>query len=134
MPLSRERNTPQIGSGLVREIGVKANVKIYAGAIVVNDAGVAAPARTATGLVAIGRAERTADNTGGSAGAIRVRVQRGVFGFKNQGDDAIVAADIGKDCYLVDDETVAKGSASNTRSIAGKVFAIDGDTVFVEFF
>ena len=133
MALARERNTTQIGDGLLREIGVKANTKIYAGALVVNDAGVAAPGRTAVGLVAIGRAEQTADNTGGADGAVRVRVRRGVFGFKNKADDAVVAADIGKDCYLVDDETVAKGSAANTRSVAGKVFSIDGDTVFVDF-
>lgn len=133
MALARERNTPQIGDGLIREIGVKASTKIYAGALVVNDGGVAAPGRTATGLVALGRAELTADNTSGADNAIRVRIRRGVYGFKNKADDAIVAADIGKDCYVVDDETVAKTSATNTRSIAGKVFAIDGDTVFVDF-
>lgn len=133
MPLSRERNTIQIGDGLIREIGVKTNTKIFAGALVVNDGGVAAPGRTATGLVCLGRAEQTVDNTGGADNAVRVRVRRGVFGFKNKADDAIVAADIGKDCYLVDDETVAKTSATNTRSVAGKVFSIDGDTVFVDF-
>ena len=134
MPLTRERPTTAVGSGLVREIGIKANVKVWAGGIVVNDAGVAAPGRVATGLVALGMALETVDNTGGSANAKRVKIQRGVFGFKNQGDDAVVAADIGKDCFIVDDETVAKTSATNTRSVAGKVFSIDGDTVFVEFF
>lgn len=133
MPLSKERNTIQIGDGLLREIGVKTNVKIYAGALVVSDGGVAAPGRTATGLVAIGRAEQTIDNTGGADGAQRIRVRRGVFGFRNKADDAILAADIGKDCYIVDDETVARTSATNTRSLAGKVFQIDGDTVFVDF-
>lgn len=133
MPLAKERNTIQQGDGLIREIGVKANAVIYAGALVVNDAGVAAPGRTATGLVALGRAEGTVNNTGGADGALRVRVRRGVFGFKNSGADPIVAADIGKDCWIVDDETVAKTSATNTRSVAGKVFSIDGDTVFVDF-
>jgi hypothetical protein len=133
MALSSERNTFRLGDGLVREIGVKAATKIFAGGIVVNDAGVAAPARTATTLVALGRAEETVDNTAGAAGDKRIRVRRGVFGFKNKADDLVVAADIGKDCYLVDDETVAKTSGSNTRSIAGKVFSIDGDTVFVDF-
>jgi hypothetical protein len=133
MALSRERNTTMIGDGLLREIGVKAATTIYAGALVVNDAGVAAPGRTALGLVALGRAELTADNASGGADAIRVKVRRGIFAFKNKADDLVVAADVGKDCYIVDDETVAKTSAANTRSIAGKVFAIDGDQVFVEF-
>lgn len=134
MALSRERNTLSIGDGLIREVGLKTNVKIYAGALVVLDAGVAAPGRTATTLVAIGRAEQTVDNTGGADNALKVRVRRGVFAFKNKADDLVVAADVGKDCYIVDDETVAKTSATNTRSIAGKVFQIDGDQVFVEFF
>lgn len=133
MPLAKERNSIQLGDGLIREIGVKANAVIYAGALVVNDAGVAAPGRTATGLVAIGRAEQTVNNTGGADNAQRIKVRRGVFGFKNKADDLVVAADVGKDCYIVDDETVAKTHATNTRSIAGKVFAIDGDTVFVDF-
>ena len=133
MALSRERNTTAIGDGLVREVGIKADTKIYAGALVVNDGGVAAPGRTATTLVALGRAERTADNTGGAAGAVRVVVRGGVFGFKNKSDDPVVAADLEKDCFIVDDETVAKTNGGNTRSVAGKVFQIDGDTIFVRF-
>lgn len=133
MPLSRERNTIQIGDGLLREIGVKANAIIYAGALVVVDAGFAAPGRTALNLVAIGRAEQTVNNTGGADGAQRVKVRRGVFAFKNSATDPIVAADLGKDCYVVDDEIVAKTSGANTRSVAGKVFQVDGDAIFVDF-
>jgi hypothetical protein len=133
MPLAKERNTIQIGDGLLREVGVKANAVIYAGALVVADAGFAAPGRTALNLVAIGRAEQTINNAGGADGAQRIRVRRGVFGFKNSPTDPIVAADIGKDCYVVDDEIVAKTSGANTRSVAGKVFQIDGDTIFVDF-
>lgn len=134
MPLARERNTITLSpNALIREIGVKANTKIYAGALVVQDAGFAAPGRTATTLVALGRAEETVDNTGGADGAQRVKIRRGVHGFKNHAADAVVAADVGKDCFIVDDETVAKTSGVNTRSVAGKVFQIDGDTVFVDF-
>lgn len=133
MALSRERNTTQCFDGPVREIGVKANTTIYAGALVVNDAGVAAPGRTATGLVALGRAEVTVSNAGGAANAVRVKVRSGIFAFKNKADDAITAAEIGSVCYIVDDETVAKTSASNARSVAGTVFQIEGDQVFVDF-
>jgi hypothetical protein len=133
MPLSRERNTIQIGDGLIRELGVKTNTRIFAGALVVNDGGVAAPGRTAKGLVCLGRAEQTVDNTGGADNAVRIRVRRGVFGFRNQADDPILAVDIGKECYLVDDETVARQAANETRSVAGRVFSIDGETVFVDF-
>ena len=39
--------------------------------------------------------------------------------------DAIAAAQIGSDVFLADDQTVAKTSASSTRSVAGRVWAID---------
>ncbi len=39
--------------------------------------------------------------------------------------DLIIAADIGKDVYLVDDQTVAKTSATATRSVAGRVWKLD---------
>lgn len=39
--------------------------------------------------------------------------------------DLIAAAQVGSDCYLVDDQTVAKTSATSTRSIAGRVWALD---------
>ena len=41
------------------------------------------------------------------------------------------AADIQKDCYIVDDQTVAKTSGTNTRSVAGKVIEVEADGVFV---
>lgn len=39
--------------------------------------------------------------------------------------DLIAAAQIGSDCYLVDDQTVAKTSNSAARTIAGRVWSLD---------
>lgn len=39
--------------------------------------------------------------------------------------DLIAVAQIGSDCYLVDDNTVAKTSNSGARSVAGRVWRID---------
>lgn len=133
MALSRERNTPMIGDGLVRSVAVKAAVKIYAGALVVANGGYAAPGSAALSLVALGRAEETIDNTNGANGAVSVRVRRGIFPYRNKGDDAVLVTDIGALCYVVDDETVARTSATNTRSAAGKVWQVEGDQVWVEF-
>ena len=47
--------------------------------------------------------------------------------------DAITLADVGSDCYIVDDQTVAKTNGTNTRSVAGKVFDVDADGVWVDF-
>ena len=109
---------------------VKGATTIYQGGLVVMDSGLAVPGRTAAGLIALGIAQVTIVNSGAD-GAKKVPVERGTFKFANLGADAVTAADIGKDCYIVDDQTVAKTSATNTRSIAGKVIEVDADGVFV---
>lgn len=136
MALTTERLTPRLGDAAqiaMLALPVKANTKIYAGALVVIDAGYAAPGRTATGLIAAGVAQATVDNTGGAAGAKTIEVRRGPHKFKNSSaGDAIAQADVGKTVYIVDDETVAKTDGTGTRSAAGRVLAIESDGVFVE--
>ncbi len=115
-----------------REIGVKAATRIWQGTIVVNDAGVAAPGRTAPGLVAIGLSQETVDNTAGAAGAKRVKVRRDTAYLKNSSGDPVTAASIGKDVFIVDDETVsATNAGGNTQSVAGKCFDLDASGVWV---
>jgi hypothetical protein len=111
------------------EYGVAADAVIFAGALVVrNGDGYAEPGSVADDLKALGRAEKRVDNTGGANGAKKVMVRRGVFPFKNSAAaDAITVADIGEDCYIVDDETVAKTSDTNARSVAGKIEGIRAD-------
>lgn len=113
-----------------RTMPVKAATKIFKGAMVgVDSAGNAQPAGLlAGGTVRVrGVAQHTADNTSGAAGAIKVECAPGVFRFNNLGADLVVAADVGADCYVVDDNTVAKTSATNTRAVAGKVEAVEPD-------
>jgi len=130
--LSAARNTKE-RAGDVFDFPVKAAVKAIQGGIAVLDAGYAAPGATATGLVAIGRFEDTYDNSAGAAGDLSARVKRGVFKFANSAaGDLIAQADVGADCYIVDDQTVAKTSATNTRSRAGQIVAVDSDGVWVQ--
>jgi len=129
--LGKDRMTPERPGGLVT-LGVKADTKIYLGALVVNDAGDAAPGTAATGLVSIGVAQGTVDNSGGSAGDKSVDIKRGVFRLNNSGSDAVTAAEIGKDCYIEDDHTVAKTDGTGTLSRAGKVFDLDSSGVWVD--
>lgn len=120
-------------AGEVFDFPVAASTKIYQGGMVALSAGYAAPGATATGRIAVGRAEETADNTSGSAGAITVRVKRGVFKYGNSSaGDLIAQADVGADCYIVDDQTVAKTNGSSTRSVAGKIVGVDSDGVWVQ--
>ena len=131
--LTADRNTPR-REGEKRVIPVAAATVIYAGALVaINAAGDAVSFSSATGLKTGGRAERRADNSAGVAGEISVEVSAGIFRFANSSAaDLITRADIGADCYGVDDQTVAKTSGSNTRSIAGKVFDVDAQGVWVK--
>lgn len=130
--LAAERNTKE-RAGDIAEHPVKAATRIYQGSLVVLDAGYAAPGRTATTLIAVGRCEETADNTTGAAGAIKARVKRGTFLFANSSaGDLIAQADVGADCYIVDDQTVAKTNGTSTRSRAGKVVAVDTSGVWVQ--
>lgn len=112
---------------------VAASTKIYLGALVcTNAAGNAVPGSTSTTLKARGIAQEQVDNLAGSAGDKTVPTRTGIFPFKNSASgDLITRADIGNDCYIVDDETVAKTSGSSTRSIAGKIKDIDASGVWV---
>ncbi len=133
MALSADRNTPMKDGELVN-VPVATNVKIYAGALVaLNASGYATPGAVATTLTYFGRAEEQVDNTGGADGSKTVNVRRKkAFKFKNYGPDAVVQADLGKTCYIVDDETVAKTDGTATRSAAGKVVGLDSDGVWIE--
>lgn len=126
MATTQERNTPQL-AGDYYALPVKAGSKIYAGTLVAIDAdGFAIPATKAEGLSAAGRAEETVENTGGAV----IVVARGVFRWDNDPTDPLTQADVGRDCYLLDDQTVT-GDATGA-SVAGRVLAVAADGVIVE--
>ena len=47
--------------------------------------------------------------------------------------DLITLADLGSTVFVVDDQTVAKTSATSTRSAAGKVVDVDTTGVWISF-
>ncbi len=114
---------------------VAASTTIYPGAIVcLNASGNLVPASTSTTLIAVGvyDGKDIVDNSTGAIGDIKLSPRMGVFRFENSASgDAITKAEIGDDCYLVDDQTVAKTSGSSTRSVAGKIYAVDSLGVWV---
>lgn len=133
--LTQDRDTRR-RDGEDFELPVAAATLIYAGSItcVSTASNNATKGTTATTLKAVGVAQERADNLTGAAGAIRVKVRRGCFKLGNSASaDQIVLGDVGSDCFIVDDQTVAKTNGSNTRSVAGKVRDVDADGVWVEF-
>ncbi|MGD9767832.1 MAG: hypothetical protein AB7U62_09320 [Pseudolabrys sp.] len=132
--LSADRNTPRF-QGDVKVALAAASQKFFAGGIVMRNAsGYAVKGATATSQVGIGRADEQVDNSTGSAGDKSVKVRPGVHRFANStSGDLITIADIGKPCFTVDDQTVAKTNGTNTRSIAGFIYDVDDLGVWVEF-
>ena len=127
--LSQDRDTPD-RSGVYVSDPVAAAKKIYAGALVVlNAGGYAEPGATATGLVARGRAETQVDNSAGADGDESVPVRRGIFAFVTDG--SIDRTHIGGTAYIVDDQTVAATDGTGTRSAAGEIIDLDAEGVWV---
>lgn len=118
---------------------MKGSTTVYGGALVVAAAdGYAKSGLTATGLVVLGVASATVVN-GGADGAASVLVEgpiapngkRRLFKFKNAAaGDALTVAEIGRDAYILDDETYTKTAAG--RSVGGKLRKIDADGVWIE--
>ena len=131
--LTAERNTISRSGDLIN-LPVAAAKKMFAGALGARDAsGDATPGAVATTILGVGRVKATVDNSSGSAGDLNVDLEKGIFRFGNSAStDEITDADIGNDCYIVDDQTVAKTNGSSTRSVAGKVFAVDTQGVWVD--
>ncbi len=121
-------NTPE-RAGEVLNLPAAAAV-IYAGTLVAVDGdGYAKHAAATVGLRVIGRAEETVDNSGGSAGDLRINVKRGIFKFVNSSTAAVDADDIGKECYVEDNQTVAEMATGAIR--AGIVVGLDDSAASV---
>lgn len=131
--LTEGRTTPK-RDGKTYSRPVAGTKTIFAGALVcLNATGFATPGAVATTLVADGLALTTVDNAAGADGAVSVEVEKGTFRFANSAaGDAITKAEIGDDCYIVDDQTVAKTTGGATRSVAGKIVDVDALGVWVK--
>lgn len=131
MPLNSERNT-RLRVGDIRREPVAATVKIWSGSLVMrNAAGFLTRGAAALNCVGVGRAEATVDNTG-AAGAVSVDYRVGTFLFLNSSAaDLITIADIGRVCFIADDDRVARTDGTGTRSRAGIVDAVEATGVWV---
>jgi hypothetical protein len=136
MALTKARATKQmVGTPLPPYVAypVKTGVKIWQGSQVVLDAGYAKPGVTGTGLLTVGMAAETIDNTAGASGDLNVTVKPGISRWLNSAAaDEITQAEVGGLAYVVDDQTVAKTDGTATRSIAGTIAAVDTAGVWVQ--
>lgn len=104
---------------------------LYAGTLVtlLTATGLAVAGGTAAAGPAVGVASETITGDGVKT----TDVERGIFQFANSAAaDLIEKADIGADCYVVDNQTVALTDNAGARERAGKIIDVDAGGVWVE--
>ena len=109
---------------------VAANTTIPAGALVAaNATGDLINTADVAGATVLGRAPRRMVNATGAAATITPKafVEAGVFKYKTTGAQAITAADIGKNCFALDNQTVVRTAGVTNQNIVGVVESIDPD-------
>lgn len=84
-------------------------------------------------LRVVGRCE-TRLSAGGSNTA-KVKYKSGIFKWNiGTSGEAIDANDVGKICYVIDDNTVGISGNSAANAIAGRIYQVDSDGVWVATF
>jgi hypothetical protein len=122
--LTASRDTVQLASEGNFTLELAAATKIYAGSLVaINASGYAVPASASSALRCVGRAEKTIDNTSGSAGALTIEVKPGRFYFTCSGASR---ASRGLMAYVVFDNEVSLTDGSGLRPAAGRIVDYDG--------
>lgn len=127
-----DRHTP-FKDGQLFAVPVAAATELFGGHIVaVNAAGFAVAGSATAANTTLGICDGWVDNSSGTAGDADVLVRRGKAWFlANSTADPVTQAQVGKDCFVVDSQTVAKTSDTNARPVAGKVLGLEGDGVWV---
>jgi len=116
----------------------KGSTTIYAGGMLGIDTsgyGVAASALASLVIPGIARTNGGLDRwaVGAGDGLSNIEYDEGCFDMGNSASsDEITAADVGKPCYVVDDQTVALTDNSGARPPAGIIRRVESSRVYVE--
>lgn len=122
---TQDRNTER-RSGEELSLPVAASTIIYAGILVaLNSGGYLVAAADTAALKVVGRSEERVDNSAGANGLLNCQVRRGVFLFDNSATAALDKDDVGKQCFVEDDHTVAETSTNSIK--AGRFLGFGGD-------
>ncbi|MCW3835977.1 hypothetical protein ACFQ1E_07990 [Sphingomonas canadensis] len=144
--LSTARKVVRLAGGNLMNAGIAADAVCIQGGMAMLASGYARPARAGQGGDNGLKAQDVAkcrvvgyfleSKTGTAAdGGATIDIGTDPVKFANSSStDEITVADIGFECFAVDDQTVARTSSNGTRPVAGTVVAIDTDGgVFVAF-
>lgn len=128
--LNSARKTNQLMTEAIA-YGVAAGAIVYQGGMVALDGGFAAPGAEGENLACVGVAFATVDNSDGADGDREADCRAGIYHFDNDATSPVTIADVGADCFMVDDHTVSKDGTG--RSVAGKIKKVDAGGVWVKF-
>ena len=135
--LATSRDTPVLAGGACPSIiayPMAASITLYEGAMAMQDVnGRAAVAANGVNKFAIGKVRGT-KTCSSVAGSTTVEIDRSTARFANSATTGLITiADIGRRCYVVDDQTVSRIDGGGTRCVAGIVEGVDADGVWVRF-
>jgi hypothetical protein len=131
MALSADKIRDHNGGGTTFEVPVAASALIYHGALVCFDtAGRAVAAADTSGYAIAGVAEKQADNSSGSAGAIDCIVRRGQV--EKFATSVLVLADVGKNAQVADDATLTDAAAASNDVAVGTIVKFETGFVHVQ--
>jgi len=85
-----------------------------------------------TTLLPVGYADE--DLTGDGTVLLHVTLfdEKRLHVWDNDTGTPVTAADIGSDAYIVDERSVSSSSATNTRSVAGRIFGVTSEGVIID--
>ncbi len=128
--------TLALESGRLVEPLVYQSTSIEFGKMVsINAAGYAIEAALTAGTNCLGVCRENADNSSGASGDISVQVETEQAAWmSNSTVNAVDLADIGKSCYVEDDETVRDYVSAGVNVRAGRVLAVNATDGVLVFF
>jgi hypothetical protein len=109
-----------------------AAVKLLKGVLAArNSSGYITNASDAAGLMVVGVHREEVDNSAGSAGDLDAKIETGIFLLSNSVTGPLTDADIGKRCFVEDNQTVASSGGTH-GVVAGIVRKVDDSGVWVQ--
>ncbi|MDH3998235.1 MAG: hypothetical protein OET90_05295 [Desulfuromonadales bacterium] len=127
-----DRNTA-CKDGLLMPFQIAAASLIEAGKLVaVNASGYLVAASDSAGLLVVGLADETVDNSSGADGEASANIRRNkAFKFGNDSGNPVTQAEVGDNVLVADDASVTVAAGSTNSIVAGKCLGVDSDGVWV---
>jgi len=129
--LTADRSTEHKGEEFIIQLPVKASTKIYKGSLVTIDAtGYALPSADTAATFVAGIALEQVDNSSGASGAKFIRVAANVMALLNV-TGAFNQADVGKTCFVSDDNTVSVVATTNNIKVGRVLIRVSATSAWV---